>query len=102
MLKIFRVRSLGGCKWNALFRLCLYLRAAPDGCDSMWLKNPRAKRKRPLTWCQENQQKLKVLQAKATENRDRVRAGRLERWYEQGKKLRSTFSVALPEPDSIE
>ncbi|CAK8992367.1 unnamed protein product [Durusdinium trenchii] len=76
VLKIFRVRSLGGCKWNALFRLCLYLRAAPDGCDSMWLKNPRAKRKRPLTWCQENQQKLKVLQAKATENRDRVRAGR--------------------------
>ena len=95
-------RSAGGDRWNNLWRLCLHLRCAPDGCDAQWVKNPRAKRKRTLNWHQRNLQLLKLKQMKSVESRDRVRAGRLERWYEQGRKLRSSFANPLAEPNTIQ
>lgn len=95
-------RSCGGDRWNALWRLCLHLRCAPDGCDAQWVKNPRAKRSRTLNWHQRNCQLLKMKQMKSVESRDRVRAGRLERWYEQGRRLRASFAKPLAEPNSLQ
>ena len=95
-------RSCGGDRWNALWRLCLHLRCTPDGCDAQWVKNPRAKRSRTLNWHQRNCQLLKMKQMKSVESRDRVRAGRLERWYEQGRRLRASFAKPLAEPNSLQ
>lgn len=95
------LRSAGGDRWNNLWRLCLFLRTAPHGCDAMWIKNPRAPRKRQLNWFQKNTMMLRAAQAKAVESRDRVRAGRLERWIQQGQKLRAGFKAQLEEPDTL-
>ena len=96
-------RSCGGDKWNSLFRLCCHLRCAPDGADAAWIKNPRNQnRTRKLNWFQENCQKLAKLQQRSVSARDRVRAGRLERWRQQGEKLRESFAVPLAQPEVLE
>lgn len=98
-----RLRSCGGCRFNALFRLCVHLRCAPFGADSTWMKNPRRLLKtRKLNWYQENCRRLAETQQKSASARDRVRAGRLERWRQQGEKLRESFAVPLTQPECIE
>eukprot|EP00435_Cladocopium_sp_Y103_P055676 s553_g18.t1 len=70
------------------------------GCDTLWIKT-RAPRKRELNWFQKNNQILAIHQRKAVESRDRVRAGRLERWIHQGQKLRDSMSAQVAEPEAI-
>ena len=95
------LRCSGGGRWNALWRFCVFLRCAPFGCDTLWVKNPKAPRKRELNWFQRNNQLLAIQQRKAVESRDRVRAGRLERWIHQGQKLRDSMSAKVAGPEVI-
>lgn len=93
-------RHVGGDRFNAVFRLCCYLRTAPGGCDTKWIKVPSCQRLgRKPHWYQNNLAKLAQIRlAESITTRDRVRAGRLARWLEQGQKLREQFSVGLSQP----
>ena len=96
------LRHAGTDKWNGLFQLTLRLRSPPAGSDTLWVKNPRAARKREASWYQRNTQLLRQAQADGMEARDRLRAGRLQRWMEQGEQLRKSLQAECSQPETLE
>ena len=92
------LRQRGGDKWNALFRFTVYLRCAPHGSDSTWVKAPRRETGRKLNWFQLNEKKL----AEMRQQSETTVTARLSRWIEQGQELRKQFSVQLTQPDLLE
>ena len=99
------IRQCGGDRWNALWRLCVFLRCGRDGADAKWIPlRPPQRNPRGVThWYRDNLQKL-AMQRRMDDpsNRAGQRNSRISRWIQQGEELRKQFQVELTEPDLLE
>ena len=97
-------RNEGGDRWNSLWRLTVYLRCQPFGVDRQGVKHPHlmGRKRRALNWYQRNNATLKQMREKDACVRDRLRAGRLQRWIQQGQRLRNSFEIPLAQPEVLE